>query len=206
MPHDYLFLSHGNLLDETAKERTHHHLSGTASIKAKSLSPYRPVVTDEGPAEKTTRDNSREKPITKRGPSKPMLLGSIPEKSYARATSPRQNESRVTERKKLKDASLVQKPATMTISKDEYNKLKELVDEYDSKINFLQLEKSNYLKNIQELKTENTYYKGETENLSNQIENLTKLYETLASDRRSQFNDKRVQFLSPSSIAKFLIG
>ena len=182
----------------------------TVSIKAKSLSPYRPTI-DEHPPEKTTRDNSQDivvaKKITPKSintikPESNARPGAITPKASTRTISKLPDDKKRPQQQPLlhqqqhyqHQQPLEKKMVSQTGVKDESSRLRSHIQELESKIAQYQLERKDLSKKIDQLQQQNNYYKTETEDLSKQVESLMKLYETINNDKRTQHQpqDKRV--------------
>lgn len=180
------------MLDEIEAERTNHHDETTVSVKAKSLSPYRPT------ADGTVGENEGKSTPTKAGDRKPTPKHADEKgrKSNIRtgAITPRGRISRTPKnaREERKEKSPISKSSTKTVSREEYNRLKDYVDELDYKTNVYQTENKDLQKKCDKLQTQNELYRVETEGLTKQVQNLTNLYDTLSNDRSNQMIDKRV--------------
>lgn len=184
------------LLDEITTERARHVSDVTTiSIKAKSLSPYRPTV-GELPPEKTARDTSQDIAAVKRVVPKNINTSKLVEnKSRPGAVTPKAVSRTFTKlpEEKKKAQLPEKKPISQTVTKDEFGKLKNQILELEAQNKQFQLERNDFIKKIDQLQHQNNYYKTETEDLSKQVENLMKLYETINSDRKNQLQDKRVK-------------
>ena len=161
----------------------------TVSVKAKSLSPYRPFGSmilpgkeEEDSQYLADSRKSTRKSFFKRTEYYPHLM------QYSERISRGSNE----EQEGRKEKNIRYHTSVEAITREEYNQLKDIIEELDSKTNFLQMERRDLHKRNEKLQFQNDYYKSEIEDLCKQVENLTQLYEIVSSDRKNQTADKRV--------------